>query len=119
MLSEPAIITATLAAALVAALAQYLFKRSVPRFGIGFGGITKLLMNRNVLLGLLIYVLSLAFYLLALGSGELSFVYPLFSSTFIFVMLISKFTFKERLSAYRILGVLLILLGISMISLTY
>ena len=119
MLAETAVVLLTLAAAMITAAAQYLFKRAIPKFGLSVREIVMLLKNRSILLGLFAYVVSLFLYLIALGSGQLSFVYPLFSSTFIFVMLISHFAFNERISARRMVGVLLILAGISMIALTY
>ena len=116
MLSSIYVILLTLAAAAIAAFAQYLFKKSVPEFRFGVDGILSLARNRMVIAGLLIYLIGLAIYLVALGSGELSFVYPAFSSTFIFVMLISHFKLKERIGYARLAGMLLIILGITFVS---
>lgn len=119
MLSETSIIIVTLVAAMIAAVAQYLFKSAMPKFRFNLHDILGLLKNRSILLGLLIYLASLGLYLVALDSGQLSFVYPLFSSTFVFIMLISYLVFKERIGWGRWAGVLLIILGISLISLSY
>ena len=63
--------------------------------------------------------LSFAIYLYALHSApEISFVYPIFASTFVFVLLISIFSLKEKAGIYRIAGIALIVLGIAVVSLT-
>ncbi len=119
MLEAVAIVLTTLLAAALAAYAQYLFKKNVPSFKINIREILRLARNWQLLLGLAIYSLSLIIYLVALGSGELSFVYPIFSSTFIFVFLISAFVLKEKINKVRIAGLAMIILGIIIVSLTY
>ncbi len=94
MATEIYLIITTLFAAAIAALAQYLFKRSVPRFRLGLEGVRALLTEKGIWAGGLAYLASLAIYLKALGSGELSFVYPTFASTFVFVALISHFALR-------------------------
>ncbi len=113
------IIGITLIAALFVAMAQYLFKKHIEQFDINKSHIIKLLKNRNMMLGVLLYIVSLLIYLVALHYGQLSFVYPTFASSFIFIALVSKYALKERLDAKRILGILLILIGIIMVALTY
>lgn len=119
MLKGIAIVLTTLIAAALAAYAQYLFKKNVPSFSISVQEIFKLTRNRRLMMGFVLYALSLLIYLVALSSGELSFVYPIFSSTFIFVFLISGFVLKEKINKVRIAGLVLIILGIIIISLTY
>ena len=119
MLGKLQIIGITLFAALLAALAQYILKSSIKKFSFTPKGIIKMLANAPVLLGLLVYIISLVIYLYVLRSGELSFVYPIFASTFIFVVLISKFLLDEPVSRTRTAGILVIILGIVLVSLTY
>ncbi|MDE1851675.1 MAG: EamA family transporter [Candidatus Micrarchaeota archaeon] len=119
MLGELGIVVTTLGAAILAAFAQYQFKRSVPRFNFKAREVLMLFRNRKLMLGILVYFLGLVLYLYALGSGELSFVYPLFSSTFIFIALISFFALRERIGTARVAGLLLVLLGILFISSSY
>ncbi len=119
MLGVVAIVLLTLAAALAAAFAQYLFKRSLKAFRLNLKGIILLASNRGVILGGLISLASLAVYLLALGSGQLTFVYPTFASTFVFVLLISHFALKEKVTRARALGIILIIAGIAIVALTY
>ncbi|MDE1822943.1 MAG: EamA family transporter [Candidatus Micrarchaeota archaeon] len=119
MLGELGIVLATLGAAGLAAVAQYLFKRSVPKFNFRTREILGLAKSGRLLAGVFVYFVGLALYLYALGSGELSFVYPLFSSTFIFIALISVFVLRERMGIARLSGMALVLIGILLISSTY
>ncbi len=118
MLSTMEVVALTVLAAAVVAFAQYLFKKGVPKFSASIGGVMSLLGNRLVVAGALTYMAGLGVYLVALGSGQLSFVYPAFSSTFIFVILISHFKLNERIGYLRIGGVALIIIGIIVIALT-
>ncbi len=119
MVSEYFIIGITLLSALIASFAQYLFKRAVPKFHFNLKDIAGLFRNRLLVTALAIYVADLAVYLVALHYGQLSFVYPVFASSFIFTLLLSKFVLKEKTSALRVLGILMVFAGIVIVALTY
>ncbi len=110
------VVLLTVVAAAIVAYAQYVFKKSVPKFRFSLSGVLSLAKNKMVIAGVLIYMFGLVFYLFALGSGQLSFVYPAFSSTFIFVILISHFMLNERIGKVRLAGILMIMLGIALVS---
>ncbi len=112
------LIAITFVAAFFAALAQYFFKKAMPQFRFRIRDMLSLFRNRGIIIGIIAYFIGLAFYLYALKSGQLSFVYPVFSITFIFVALISLFKFRERVGVKRIAGFALIILGIIIIALT-
>lgn len=114
-----AIIGITLVAALLVACAQYLFKRNIGEFNVQTSHLIRLLRNRNMVIGIGLYVISLLIYLVALHYGQLSFVYPTFASSFIFIALISKYLLKEEMNYRRIAGILFILIGIVMVALTF
>ncbi len=114
------VIAITLVAALMAAAAQYLFKRNLRTFRFTVKGIISILERRQTVLGLGMYFVSLLIYLYALHATPiLSLVYPVFASSFVFVLLISKYALKERFSTARILGLALIVLGIALVALSY
>ena len=120
MLGVLEIIAITLVAAALAASAQYVFKKNLKKFRFDAAGIVSTLTHGKTLLGLLLYAVSLIAYLYALSSAPIvSFVYPIFSSSFIFILLISKYALKEEVSLHRSLGILLILVGIAIVSLTF
>ncbi len=116
MLSTPEVVAVTVIAAAIVACANYVLKKSVPKFELSPKSILSLARNRMLIAGLAIYGMGLVFYLFGLGSGELSFVYPAFSSTFIFVMLIAHFKLGEKTTPARLCGVALIILGIALVS---
>lgn len=120
MLSEFYVVLLALLSAFIAAVAQYLYKLSMPEFSFKPREILSVFLRKNVLIGLFLYfVVALPVYLIALSSGALSFVYPIFASAFIFVLLISHFMLHEKIGMMRIMGVLLIFVGIVIISLTF
>ena len=119
MFNEIEIILLTLIAAMIAAVSQYIMKSSVHKFSLNIKGGLSLFKNKGLVFGIVIYLLSLVFYLTALSSGQLSFVYPTFASTFIFVFLIAKFKLNENITNRRGVGLLLIIIGIIIIAMTY
>lgn len=119
MLNVYIVIFLTLVASLLASATQFLFKRAMPDGLQKVRHVLPLLKSRDVLSGIFLNLAAFGFYLYALASAPLSFVYPVFASTFIFTGLIAHFMFKERLSIRRILGMLIIFVGIAIISLTF
>ena len=119
MYQEESIIVITLIAAAFAAFAQYLFKRYVPAFDLKKHHIKQLFKNKGLWAGGVVYLVSLVIYLKALKTGELSFVYPTFASTFIFVSIISRYLLGEKFNRKRVFGILLIIIGITIVALTY
>ncbi len=116
---ELEVIAITLFSAFLASLAQIIFKKSLPQFKANIRDLIGLLKNKMILLGIVIYILSLPIYLFALRHGDLSFVYPTFASSFIFVLLLSRFFLHEEVSASRIFGIILVLAGIIIIAMTF
>ncbi|MGC8676001.1 MAG: hypothetical protein ACP5T3_00595 [Candidatus Micrarchaeia archaeon] len=120
MHSELFVVSLTLAAAVIAAYAQYLFKRHLASFGVKLSEVKRAIVERHVLFGLLMYSVSFVLYIYALHAAPIvSFVYPIFASTFIFVFLISKYALKEPIGSIRLLGMVLIVIGIIAVTMTY
>ncbi|MDE1869809.1 MAG: hypothetical protein KGH71_02365 [Candidatus Micrarchaeota archaeon] len=113
------IIALTLVSALMIAFAQYNFKKEMPQFHITREGIISILSKKEIQLGLVLYVIALGIYLVALSLGELSLVYPIFASVFLFVLLISRKMLKEIISPVRVLGIILIVSGIILTAMTF
>lgn len=120
MLGALEIISITLVAAAIAAWAQYIFKKNLRVFEFSAREIKLVLTHEKTLLGLGMYAASLVLYLYALSNAPLvSFVYPIFASTFIFVLLISRYALREHHSLHRVAGIMLIIAGIIMIAFTF
>ncbi|MDE1871255.1 MAG: EamA family transporter [Candidatus Micrarchaeota archaeon] len=112
------VIFLTLVAALITSYCQLLFKRGLSKKLNSIMDILNTLRNRYIIIGLGGYVLSFTLYLIALSGSQLSIVFPVFASSFIFVTIISAISLKERVSMPRIIGILLIFLGIVMVTIT-
>jgi drug/metabolite transporter (DMT)-like permease len=110
------VIFITLVAALIASLAQVLFKKGLPAGIRKISHFVMLIKNKLVLSGICLYALSLALYLYALESAALSVVYPIFASTFIFVVITSALVLGEKISWKRGGGVLLVFIGVVIIA---
>ncbi len=62
--------------------------------------------------GLGVYGLGVLFWLLALSHFELSYVYPFASLSYIGIIVGSYLIFKERITALRLVGIAVIILGV-------
>lgn len=116
MLNIYLVIFITLVASLIASFGQLLYKKGLKTRHETISHTLKAIKDRNILMGVGAYFVSLVVYLYALSSAPLSVVYPTFASTFIFVTLISAVMLKEKISAVRALGVLVIFIGIAIIA---
>lgn len=77
--------------------------------------IITIFLNPYILSGLAMYGLSAIFWLIALSTEDLSFVYPFIALTFIIVLILSNVILKENIGMYRIIGTLIIILGLILI----
>ena len=75
-------------------------------------------LNPVVLLGFLAYFLSAALWLIVLTRNDLSYAYPMLSMGYIGVLVFSRIFFEEAVTPTRIVGTLVICLGVILISRT-
>ncbi|HII30057.1 TPA: EamA family transporter [Candidatus Woesearchaeota archaeon] len=78
-------------------------------------GIRSFIFNRRLILGFFLYGLSAALFIPALKGGDLSLLYPLVSLAYIWILLLSVKYLRERINAYRVTGIALIMLGVVLI----
>jgi len=71
--------------------------------------------NKNLILGLFFYAVGTILFIPALKGGELSVLYPLVALVYVWVSLLSMKFLKEKMTMLKWLGVLLILIGVSLI----
>ncbi len=69
-----------------------------------------------VWVGLLLYVLSAAIWLVILSAVDLSFAYPFIGVTYVMVLILSKFILKEDVNPLRWAGAAIITIGVVVIS---
>jgi multidrug transporter EmrE-like cation transporter len=69
-----------------------------------------------VILGLASYVASVALYIVVLSRTDLSYAYPLLMSIgYVLIVLVSFLLFREPFSAYKWVGIVLILVGVILV----
>ena len=66
--------------------------------------------------GLAVYALGVVFWTLALSDAQLSYVYPFASLAYVGVVIGSYFIFKEPVTRLRMLGLIVIIVGLIIIS---
>lgn len=98
---------------LFVSIAQMFWKFASQSFSFTFQGI---FLNLHLYLGFFIYGFALILLLLALRDGDLSIVYPILGTSYMWVLLIAKFYFKEYISLTNLVGVFIIILGIIFIT---
>ncbi|HVC58293.1 MAG TPA: EamA family transporter [Candidatus Acidoferrales bacterium] len=113
-----AVIFITLIAALLVSFSQILFKKGLKDRLHTRWDMLRLAKNKMIVAGVLIYLVAFVIYLYALSAADLSFVYPTFAASFIFIAILSSVFLKEKLGMLRILGVVLIFLGIAIVAVT-
>jgi drug/metabolite transporter (DMT)-like permease len=71
--------------------------------------------NWMILLGLIMWVLSTLIYLVVLTRTELSFAYCLGSLNYVLVPVLGQWIFNEWLSPLRIVGMIVIFMGVTLV----
>ncbi len=72
-----------------------------------------MLSNPPLVAGYSLYAVSTVLLVLALRDGELSVLYPILSMTYVWVLLLSLLIFHESINLFKILGISVIVLGVS------
>ena len=113
MKTQPKAIVMVLISTVFISFAQILFKHaSVFSFDI-----ISVVTNYYLVAGLLIYVLAAALLLFALKRGELTVLYPMYASSYIWVSLLSPVFFPaDYMNAMKWLGIFLIISGVTALS---
>ncbi|MFX0145874.1 MAG: EamA family transporter [Candidatus Hodarchaeota archaeon] len=71
--------------------------------------------NLHLMAGYSLYGISTILLVLALRDGELSILYPVISLTYVWVTFLSVMFFKESLNLFKILGVFIIVAGVTVL----
>ena len=76
----------------------------------------KIALNPFVVAGIGCYVLSLVVWLMILSRAEVSYAYPMLSLGYIITAIAASYLFGEDLSLPRILGIVLVIMGVILIA---
>jgi len=105
---------------LLGSFAQYLLKKGVTDVTRVSNGFIQLLKNSvsniSLIIGLSFYALSMVFWLYVLSKMQLSKAYPMVSLGYVFTMFLGYFLLNESLSAFKLIGIMLIICGVIFIS---
>lgn len=78
----------------------------------------KISTNPFIIIGLGCYVLSVAFWLLVLSRADVSYAYPLVSIGYIVTTVAAMLFLHETVSLQRIIGIVIIMLGVYLVTRT-
>jgi drug/metabolite transporter (DMT)-like permease len=104
-----------------ASTGQVLFKKGMMALGVQslttnplglVKAVLNILLSPMVFSGLMLYILSTLLWLFALSKTTLNYAYPFTALTFILVMAASYFMFREALPLNRIIGGVVVCMGI-------
>ena len=101
-----------LIAAILGALGQLNFKLGSDKLSLK---IRDLLRNRYLFIGIILYGISTIMFITALKGGELSVLYPIVATSYIWAILLAKKVLNEKINVYKWAGVAMIIFGVSFI----
>ena len=97
---------------LLTSAAQFFYKKGASQLSFSFAGI---FLNLWLYVGMGLYVIGAVLMLIALRGGELSVLYPVIATSFIWVNLISAYLLHETITIIGWGGIACIIAGISLI----
>ncbi|MBU0980432.1 MAG: EamA family transporter [Nanoarchaeota archaeon] len=105
-------IIATLGACVMGAYASVLMKKASASFTFN---LRKLMRNSHLIIAVALYGISTLIFIPALKYGELSVLYPLVATTYIWVSFFSMWFLKERMNTWKWAGIAIIIIGVAFI----
>jgi uncharacterized membrane protein len=99
-------------ACVIGAFGAILFKKASN--DISFS-IKKLIKNKNLVFGIILYGISTVFFIIPLKYGELSVLYPFVATTYVWTSFFSIKYLNEKMNVWKWIGIILILIGVSLI----
>jgi drug/metabolite transporter (DMT)-like permease len=116
-------VTYILISVLAGAIGQILLKKGMTNIGeVTISGnhlpgvLWRIATNPYVVIGLMIYVCGTVFWLAALSRVDLSYAYPFASLSYVVMLAASWLLFRENITPVRLLGTLIVALGVLVIS---
>jgi drug/metabolite transporter (DMT)-like permease len=107
------ILLLTALAAFIGSIGQLEFKQGANNLQFD---IKLLLTNYHLIAGLVVYALSTVLYVYALNKENLSILYPIIATSYIWTLIFSKVFLKEPVGLTSWAGVFFILLGVALIA---
>lgn len=95
---------------LFTSIGQVFYKFGANKLTLNFMAI---ITNYELIIGLILYGASALLLLIALKNGELSVLYPVIATSYIWVAILSSIYFNEIINTYKIIGIFFIILGVT------
>ncbi len=108
-------------ATLLGGIGQALIKYGVSNTEAGSGTIStalRLMISPGVVAGLCAYAFSSVFYVMVVRAKGLSFAYPFVAANQVIVFLIAWLLFREAIPPLRLVGLIVICIGVTLIALS-
>ena len=77
----------------------------------------KFLLNKNFILSIFFYAISTIFYFTALKFGELSILYPMLATVYIWISFLSQRMLNENMNFLKWFGIIMTIIGITLLGL--
>ena len=85
--------------------------------GVGLAtNVVRAVFTPYVLLGFALYAISSGFWLVVLGSWNLSYAYPMIAISYVAVVLLSRVFFKEQVMPLQWLGIMFMVTGLVLVA---
>jgi len=97
----------------IGGLGALLFKRSSKDFRLNVIAILK---NRSFILAVFLYLVATILTIPAMKGNDLSIIYPMTATSYIWVAIFSKIFLKEKIRNTTVIGIGLIILGVVILS---
>ena len=94
-------------------IAQVFYKFGADRLSFD---IINIISNWPLILGMIIYLTAAFLLIIALRAGEVSVLYPIIATSYIWVSLLSKYFFNDIISFYKWIGMIFIFFGIILVA---
>ena len=94
---------------IIGAFGALLFKQGSKKISFDIKSFIK---NKKLIIGFVLYGLATIIFIPALKGGELSVLYPLVATSYIWVSLLSIRFLKEKMNLWKWLGITFILIGV-------
>jgi len=78
--------------------------------------ILSLITNVPLIIGMVLYGIGAVLMIIAFKGGEVSVLYPIIATSYIWVTLLSFYLFNESINVLRVVGILLIVFGVVFVS---
>ncbi len=111
-MNELTIISYIILSVSINSVAQIMWKKGANLSSNNIKSIIRMMMNKKVIIGLLLYALSAMIWIVVLSNAEVSYAYPLISLGYVTTTILSWLILKERISKKRIIGITIIIIGV-------